>query len=455
VDSVGYENVPLNLMVPYAVSDAYVTLETNMQLEYEMKKQLLVTRKGPDIQQIFDLEMDYLWVVFSKEERGMRVDRDYIGNKIGELTPVLEENKTRMRSTLGWDINPLSTDDVAEALRSQGIDGSSWVNKRTGRDKLPEWVLQDLIDSPLTTESVRQLCSDVLEYRSNTKLLTTYFQPLLRQMIVDDKGEAIIHPNVKQHGARTGRQSITDPPLQTLPRDKGGVREAFIARDGFKLIFCDYSQQELRLLAHYMSAIGYDEMTEIYRRGGDVHWETAESVFGKPRDQLKKSVHRQRAKDVNFGTVYGMGVEKAAMMLAGDIAKGKQFLNKYHRTFPGIRALKRECEKRMAQRGFIVTTFGRRHRLKNSNLAYKAVNSLIQGSGADLTKWAMVRINSRFVSERMESRILLSIHDEIICESPNDEVEVAASLIPEVMCSFKLMCPLEAEVSVGDRWTKE
>lgn len=454
VDRIGYERVPDHLMIPYGVSDAYVTLEAFRQLEIELNKQMETARPDKnDVREIYELEMKCLWVNWAAEERGIRIDREAIAQEIAEISPAIEEGKAKMRDRFGWEVNPGSVEDVAAVLKHLGVDEGLLYNKRSGRAKLPEWVLQDLIDAKFSTDEQREVAKEVLDYRTDTKLLTTYYQPLLRQALIED-GQAIIRCSIKQHGARTGRESITDPPLQTIPVKKGKVRRAFIAREGHKFLICDYSQQELRILAHLMSLIGYDQMSEIYREGGDVHWETAEAVYERPREELDHGYHRAAAKNVNFAIVYGAGVEKLMKMLRADTdSQGRMLLSRYHRRFPGIRKLKAVASANMEKRGYVITPLGRRHR-NGPNASWRAVNSLCQGFGADLIKWAKVMVNERFMELGMEAKILLTVHDELIAEAPFDEVELASTLIPEIMCSYELLCPLAAELTVCDSWAE-
>ncbi len=449
---VGYDEVPARLMVPYARQDAYLTLELYRYLRTDMDEQQSGRVFARDLRDIYKLELDVLWVLFQMEERGMRVDMDFVMDQIAELTPQLEHTRTKLTDALGFEINPGSTDDVAKALQILGHEDALWVNPKTGKVNLPEWRMEELAKDPTAGELVR----DVLSYRSNAKMLNSYYETLQQESAEDETGQWIVRCNNKQLGARTGRMSVTEPALQTIPRKKGSkVRGAFIAREGHKLIFADYSQQELRVLAHYMFTVKDGSMKIIFEQGEvDLHQETAAAIFQTPYDAVTKS-ERDDGKQTNFAIVYGAGVKKIASMHGVDEQTAKARLNRLYTRFPGLQALKRTCETLMRQRGFVVTAFGRRHREKEGKFAYKAINSLVQGTSADVTKAAMVRINAAFHEARMQSMVLLSVHDEIITEAPFDEVEAATEIVRRAMLDVpEILVPMDVEIAVANRWSE-
>lgn len=441
-----YDEVPLRLMVPYAVGDAYLTLALFAEFMHEMEKTSAPQSKPfaeRDLPRIYATELDVMWVLFWAEERGMRIDLDFVNTRIAELTPTIEEIRVEMTQQLGWDMNPGSTDDVAKALEQFGIKGD-WVNPRTGRVKLPEWVLEGL-DHPFAKR--------VLEYRSATKMLGSYYEHLAQQhrMI----GElAIISCNFKQMGARTGRMSITEPALQTIPREKGGVRGAFIARPGHQLIFADFKAQELRVLGHYMAKVGDDSMLRIFEQDDpDPHRETAAAMYRVRPEEVTKQM-RADGKTMNFAIVYGAGQQKIADMLGVELDQGKKMLYAFYDRFPGIRKLKSATEQAMRERGYIVTVFGRRHREEEGRFAYKAVNSLVQGTSADQAKSAMVRLHRRFEKDGMRSRVLLQIHDEVVVECPEEELDLARETVRAVMCDWpELLVPMDVDINHATRWS--
>jgi DNA polymerase-1 len=389
-------------------------------------------------------ELRLTWVLWAAEERGMAIDMEFVQRKIAELTPFLEVVKLEMHQEFGFDMNPGSTEDVARALKSVGIEGE-WTNPRTGKQKLPEWELER-IDHPLAKR--------VLEYRTAQKMLTGYYEVLANEAKLED-GEWIVHPNFKQNGARTGRTSVTEPALQTIPREKGEVRGAFVSRKGHKLIFADYAGQELRVLAHYLAEIKDTSMKDVFEKGADLHRETAAAILEKEPDQVAKN-ERQSGKNTNFAIVYGAGSKKIAWMWgrSGDEEFGKRALYRIYDRFPGLRKIKRMTTKAGEERGFVQTVFGRRHRMGPGTPAYRLLNYLIQGTSAELSKYAMIRVDEALIRAGLRARVLLLIHDEIVVEAPDDEVDRALQIMEAEMTNCPmLVVPMEVESAVATRWS--
>lgn len=449
---VGYDEVPLYLMVPYARQDAYLTRELYRHLCTEMEEQVGTARKRKDLPDIYDLEMRVLWVIFQLEERGMRVDLDYVWEQITALTPQLEHIRRELHAGLKWEMNPGSTDDVAKALDQLGRADALWTNPKTGKVNLPEWRLEQLLGDPETGELVRM----VLEYRTAQKMLSSYYETIRDEHKVDEHGQAIVRCSVKQMGARTGRTSITEPALQTIPREKGEVRGAFIAREGHDLIFADYSQQELRVLAHYMSVLKHHEMTDIFNDGTiDLHQESAAAMYEVTYDEVTKE-QRRDGKTTNFAIVYGAGVKRIAGLHGVDDDTAKRRLYRLYDRFPGLQKLKKTCEERMRGKGYVVTAYGRRHREREGKYAYKAVNSLVQGTSADMAKAAMVKIDDAFREAELDSMIVLMVHDEIIVESPEHETDAACEIMRQAMLDMpEIRVPMDVEIHVAKRWSEK
>lgn len=452
---VGYDEVPLYLMVPYARQDAYLTRELYRHLCVEMEEQVgegSGVRHANDLPEIYSLELRVLWVIFQLEERGMRVDLDYVWEQITALTPQLTHIREELESALGWQVNPGSTDDVAKALTQLGREDALWTNPKTGKVNLPEWRMEQLRDDPDTGDLVKM----VLEYRTAQKMLSSYYETIANENKLDADGQAIVRCSVKQMGARTGRTSITEPALQTIPREKGEVRGAFIAREGHDLIFADYSQQELRVLAHYMSTLKHHEMTEIFNDGTiDLHQESAAAMYEVTYDEVTKD-QRRDGKTTNFAIVYGAGVKRIAGLHGVDDETAKKRLYLLYDRFPGLQKLKKTCEERMRGRGFVVTAYGRRHREKEGKYAYKAVNSLVQGTSADMAKAAMVKIDDAFRHKGLDSMIVLMVHDEIIVESPEEETDLACQIMREAMLDMpEIRVPMDVEIHTAKRWSEK
>lgn len=447
-----FDEVPMYLMVPYAVRDAYMTWELYHFFDKQMDEMGLPQNKPPlerDLRRIYELEMKVMWVLFDAEERGIRIDLDFVNTQIAELYPVMAEIRREMASALGWELNPGSTDDVARALKQVGIQGD-WTNRRTGKQRLPEWVLEG-IDHPFAKR--------VLEYRTAQKMVGSYFEHLRDGYRLDSVGQAIIRCDTKQNGARTGRTSITRPALQTIPREKGNVRGAFIAREGHSLIFIDYEGQELSWLAHFLKKVGDDSMAKVLESGLDLHQEAASVIYKLPYADVSKHGEnkwmRDNAKNVNFAIVYGAGQAKIAAMLGVSLEEGKAMLRSYYNRFPGIWTLKKQTEAKMLERKWIVTPFGRRHRETDGRYAYKSINSLIQGTSADANKAAMVKVTSAFKRNKMTAWVLLQIHDELMAEARDDCVKEAAIVMAEAMKDVpQAVVPFKVDISIAKRWSE-
>ena len=301
------------------------------------------------------------------------------------------------------------------------------------------------------------IVDEVLEYRMLTKLKSTYADGLLK--VISEDGR--IHTNFQMTVTATGRLSSTEPNLQNIPvRKKLGaqIRNMFVAAPGMMLVDADYSQIELRLLAHIS---GDETMKEAFLSGEDFHTVTASNVFGVPVSEVTP-ILRSRAKAVNFGIVYGI----SAFSLAQDIGvypnEAKAYIDAYLEKYHGVRDYMDRVKKEGAKQGYVTTLYGRRRwlpELKSANFQLRsfgqraAMNAPIQGTAADIIKLAMVRVARRLQQEQMRTRLILQVHDELILETPREELERACALLKEEMeGAAQLKTPLVAEVSYGETW---
>ncbi|NLK39232.1 MAG: DNA polymerase I, partial [Clostridiales bacterium] len=294
--------------------------------------------------------------------------------------------------------------------------------------------------------------------RQVAKLRSTYADGLLPMIAEDGR----IHTVLKQTGAATGRLSSTDPNLQNIPvrTDIGReLRRYFIAKnEDYTLIDADYSQIELRLLAH----IADDRrMLEAFARGEDIHTSTAAAVFGVPADEVTPEL-RKRAKAVNFGIVYGIGDYSLSLDLGITRAQAREFIAIYLEKFEGVAAYLQNIVQTAYEKGYVTTLFGRRRpipelRSKNRNLRAfgerVAMNSPIQGSAADIIKLAMINVHRRFAAEGLDARLILQVHDELIVESEKACAKEAEKILKEEMeGAVSLNLPLSVDISSGPNW---
>jgi DNA polymerase-1 len=312
---------------------------------------------------------------------------------------------------------------------------------------------QDVLEGLAGEHEVVRL---VLEFRQLTKLKSTYIDAL-PQLCRNSR----LHTSFNQTVAATGRLSSTNPNLQNIPiRTELGreIRAAFVSAPGKLLVGADYSQIELRLLAHYSQD---PLLLEAYRTGKDIHTLTAAEVFGIP-PMLIDAEHRRRAKAVNFGIVYGLSPFGLSQQLGIEQKEAKRFIEAYFERYAGVRTFIDSTLEQARRDGFVRNLFGRKRPIpdlqsKNPNLRgfaeRTAVNTPLQGTAADLIKIAMLRLDRELRERGLQAKMLLQVHDELVLEAPLDEVETVKALVKVCMEeAHALSVPLEVEVSVGENW---
>ena len=322
---------------------------------------------------------------------------------------------------------------------------------KTGQYSTSEEVLQKL-------ESKHEIIKHILEYRTYQKLKSTYVDALPMQ--VNEK-TGRIHTNFMQTVAATGRLSSVNPNLQNIPiRTLRGqqVRAAFIASEGKKIISADYSQIELRLIAEIS---GEKNMIEAFQKGEDIHASTAAKLFKIPLNEVTK-LQRSQAKTVNFGIIYGVSSFGLSEQTGLSRTEAKQMIDAYFETYPRLKEYMNEQIMTARKNGYVETILGRKRYLKDINSANfvvkghaerNAINAPIQGSAADIIKLAMINIDRELENQKMETKMLLQVHDELIFEAPIDEIEAAKILIKTQMeTAYATHVPLLTEVGIADNW---
>ena len=298
---------------------------------------------------------------------------------------------------------------------------------------------------------------DILNYRALSKLYSTYCEGLVKEIKEDGR----IHSNFNQTETRTGRISSTEPNLQNIPvRTELGreLRKYFIAKDGFTLVDADYSQIELRVLAH----VANDEvMRDSFIQNKDIHRATAARVFGLP-EEIVNSQMRSRAKAVNFGIVYGIGAFSLSKDIGVSRKEADDYIKEYLRNFSGVRDYMENVINEAKEKGYTEDIFGRRRylpELKSSNFNMRAFgervarNMPIQGAAADIIKIAMVKVSERLKKEKLEAKLILQVHDELIVEAPLSEAEKVKEILEyEMENAVNLTVPMKAEANIGENW---
>ncbi len=398
------------------------------------------------------IEMPLIRVLADMEWAGIRVDRELLANLSRQFAIDLGRLEKEIHVAAGTDFNIASTPQLRTVLFEK-LQLPVLKKTKTGASTDYE-VLEQL--AGMGHEVPRLL----IEYRELSKLKSTYVDSLPLN-INPDTGR--IHTSFNQTGAATGRLSSSDPNLQNIPiRTPRGeeIRRAFIASPGSVLLTADYSQIELRLLAHLS---GDPLLVEAFERGGDIHRQTAAVIFGVPDDQVTSEM-RSRAKTINFGTIYGQGPFALARMLSITQDEAKRFIAEYFQRFAGVRTWLDRTVAEARQRGYTETIFKRRRyipELKDKNFNMRAfgertaTNSPLQGSAADLIKVAMIRIAAGLAEGKLGTRMLLQVHDELVFEVPVDEREAASVLVKrEMEGAARLRVPLVVSIGTGPNWVE-
>ena len=382
-----------------------------------------------DYRRVFDLEMEVSRICSNMEVRGVAIDLPYVERKYEEITNYTAQLETWCQSNYG--VRPSETQKVTKKLIDLGVDLSK--TTASGQWALDRDVLEG-IDHPLAQA--------VLEHRQKTKIASSYFKNFIE---MHDNG--ILHPSINTLGARTGRMSMQNPALQTLPRGRV-VRDAFIPRSGDTWAAIDFDNIEMKLLAHFCQ----DPAMLEAARTSDMHLEMARIAYGDQEIQ-KKDQRRQTFKNANFAKAYVAGVEKFAMTAGMDIDSAREFLNFYDERFPGVKSLQRKVEhvgkQRLATtgRGYVKSPIGRIHYAEKDKL-YTLVNSLIQGTAADAFKQSMVDLDRSGFGEYL----LLPVHDEVDMELPSEHALDMLKEIENVMTQTEWSVPLTVSSSMGSCW---
>ena len=384
------------------------------------------------------------------EWAGVQIDLALFKRLSNELARDLEQLQVEIAQVAGENLNLNSPRQLAAVLFD--------------KHQLP--VLKKTKTGPSTDADVLEQLADmghdlprlILGYRELQKLKSTYIDTLPLEV---NPLTGRIHTSFNQTGAATGRLSSSDPNLQNIPvRSPRGeaIRRGFVPAEGNRFVVADYSQIELRIMAHLS---GDPLFIEAFQQGGDIHRQTAALIFGVPVEQVNAE-QRARAKTINFATIYGQGPFALSKQLGITQEEAKQFIAQYFERFAGVRAFLDRQVALAKEQGYVETLLGRRRyipevREKNFNLrSYgerNAQNSPLQGSAADLIKLAMIRIHALLAERRLASRMLLQVHDELVFEVPPAEVEVMEELVKREMESvMPLRVPLVADVGVGENW---
>lgn len=425
----------------YACYNAYIFYKTHKEI-YKKLEEMEMT----DV--YYQIEKPLMYALYEMEQCGVQVDGEALKEYGESLSVKIQELEKNIYKSAGHEFNINSPKQLGEILFGEmGLPGGK--KTKTGYSTSAS-VLEKL-------EPDYPFVRDVLEYRQLTKLKSTYAEGLAAYIKEDSR----IYGKFNQTITATGRISSTEPNLQNIPiRTEIGrqLRKVFIPKEGCVFVDADYSQIELRILAHMSDD---KNLIEAYKDSKDIHTATASLVFGVPIDEVTKT-QRSNAKAVNFGIVYGISSFGLSQDLSISKKEAEKYINNYFESYPGIKAYLDNSVKSAKEKGYSVTLFGRRRPIPEINVSNfmqrqfgerVAMNAPIQGTAADIIKIAMIGVARRLKEKNLESRIVLQIHDELLIETKKEEVEIVTEILKTEMSSAaELYVPLEVEVEIGNNW---
>jgi DNA polymerase-1 len=439
-------DVSLEDIKEYATEDADITLQLKEHF------QPILERVGT--KKLFDeIEVPLIQVLADMEREGINLDKEFLKSLSVEMQKEIETFENTIYEEAGEKFNLASPKQLGDILFDKlKIGGAKQKKTKTGQYATGEEVLSYLANE-------HQIVRDILEWRQLVKLKSTYVDALPEQV---DKKTNRVHTDYMQTVAATGRLSSNNPNLQNIPiRTERGrqIRKAFIARDeNYTLLSADYSQIELRIIA---ALSGEDNMIAAFQNHEDIHRSTAAKVFNVSLEEVTKE-QRSNAKTVNFGIIYGVSAFGLSNQTSLSRKESAELIDAYYKTYPKLKAYMANQVDFAREHGYVETISGRRRYLKDINSANavvrgaaerNAVNAPIQGSAADIIKIAMINIHKRLKEENFKSKMLLQVHDELVFDVHNSEIEKIQPMIKnEMENAFKMAVPLEVEMGLGKDW---
>ena len=441
-----FSQVSVERALDYAAEDADVTWQLHAALYPRVSAE-------PKLRHIYEnIEMPVREVLFRIERNGVLIDGELLGVQGRELGQRMLELEAKAYQEAGQPFNLNSPKQIAEIFFER--KGMQVIKKTpSGAPSTDEEVLGRLaLDHPLAKM--------LLDYREIAKLKSTYTDKLVRMC---NQSTGRVHTTYGQSTAVTGRLASNDPNLQNIPvRTLEGrrIREAFIAPPGSVIVSADYSQIELRIMAHIS---GDENLLRAFAQGEDVHRATAAEIFGRPLGEVTQD-ERRYAKTINFGLIYGMSAFGLAQNLGLERATAQAYIQSYFNRYPAVKRYMDETRMQARDQGYVETVFGRRlwlPEIRSSNAARRgnaeraAINAPMQGTAADLIKLAMIEVQGWLDREKLASLLIMQVHDELVLEVPENELERITAELPGLMCGVaQLRTPLLVEVGSGANWEK-
>jgi DNA polymerase-1 len=444
------DRVPVSKAAPYAAADVDMT--------YRLVEVLRPELEAKGLLRLFqDVEMPLVPVLVDMQQAGVTLDVPYLQDMSKMLASRLAELEQEIHDLVGYPFNINSTQQLSDALFSKLQLPRQRVPKtKSGHYSTAASVLQGL-------RGKHPVIDLILEQRELSKLKSTYVDALV-ELVNPHTGR--VHTSYNQTGTVTGRISSSAPNLQNIPiRTELGrqIRRGFVARSGWKFLAADYSQVELRIMAHISQDPG---LLAAFQRGEDIHASTAAAVLGVPLDQVTREM-RRTAKGVNFGILYGQGPFGLAQQTGMSQEEATEFIKTYFATYTKVKEYLDRTRAQAREQGYVETLLGRRryfpelsvHSKAHTNVRQAAeraaINMPIQGTASDIIKIAMIRLHHALQERALHSRSILQVHDELVLEVPDDELSSIAPLVKQLMeGAFELDAPLKVDLKVGENWLK-
>jgi DNA polymerase-1 len=437
-------DVEISIVAEYAAEDADITLKLKNILKEEIKNNNLTTL-------FYEIECPLIYVLADMEWTGVRLDLKALEELSCQYSDELKKIEKEIIEMAGVDFNINSPKQIGEVL----FDRLKIVDKpkktKTGQYKTGEEELEKI-------RSKHPIISKILEQRGVKKLLTTYIDAF--PLLVNPK-TGKVHTSFNQTVAATGRLSSTDPNLQNIPiRDERGkeLRRVFIPDDGCLFVSSDYSQIELRIMAHLS---GDENMIEAFNKGQDIHAATASKIFKIPIEEVDQDM-RRKAKTANFGIIYGITPFGLSERLTIPRTEAKELIDDYFSTFSGVKKYMENSIEKAREHGYVETVYGRKRYLpdissRNATVRgfaeRNAINAPIQGSAADIIKVAMVKIHKRLEQDNKKSKMIMQVHDELNFNVVPEELDYIREMVVEEMeNSYHMNVQLKTEIGVGENW---
>ena len=439
-----FNQIDLNQAAPYAAEDADITL----QLQQTLSNRLAET---PSVEKVYrELEVPLIPVLAGIERNGVLLDTGLLAQISSEMAVRMQQLTDQAFEAAGGDFNLNSPAQLQEILFEK-MELPVIRKTPKGQPSTAEDVLEELANQ-------HELPRLILDFRALSKLRSTYTEKLGKQV---NPRTGRIHTSYHQAVAATGRLSSSDPNLQNIPirRAEGRrIRQAFIPPEGHKLVSIDYSQIELRLMAHFSGDKG---LVDAFNEGRDIHRATAAEIFGLAPDAVEDD-QRRAAKSINFGLIYGMSAFGLAKQLNIPRNEAGNYIKRFFERYPGVEAFMENTKESARETGFVETLYGRRLYLPEINARNPqhrqyaertAINAPLQGTAADLIKRAMIDVAAWLETNAPDVRMIMQVHDELVFEIPDDQAQSLGATLSERMCSVgELAVPLVAEPGIGDNW---